>query len=135
MHVIANGAGELYVDGRLVTSWRRPCTLHRVRVPTTSVIAVYVDKVGDSATFGLDVVNAMAPPSSQWRCVQQEAVAEWTKPYFADTSWPFANARSRDAMCPQLAGVSDVSVNWTHLTYTSNWHSVQLYCRATLTLA
>jgi hypothetical protein len=26
LHVIATGPGQLFVDGRLMTSWRRPCT-------------------------------------------------------------------------------------------------------------
>lgn len=134
MHVVANGVGELYVDGRLITSWRRPCTLHRVRVPSTSLIAVYVDKTGDSAAFGLNVINASVLPSNQWRCVQQEAISDWTNPQFTDTSWPFAQA-SEEA-CPQLGEVSNVGdISWTHLTYTKHWNSVQLFCRTTLALS
>lgn len=133
---MANGAGELYADGVLVTSWTRPCSLQRLRVPATAVIAIYVDKQGDSATFGLDVVNATAPPSNQWRCVQQEAVADWMKPQAEDTGWPFAKARSRDPVCDRSENEMENSlVHWTHLTYTSRWVSVQLYCRTKLALA
>ena len=131
MLLMANGAGEVYVNGKRMTSWRRSCTLQQIRIPQTpSVIAVYVDKLGDSAAFGMSLINATnVPPSDAWRCVLQEASTDWMRSTFVDTSWPFANSRLHEP-CPSLP-ISEINSRlvWTHLTYTSQWHSVQLYCR------
>lgn len=141
LHVIATGPGQLFVDGRLMTSWRRPCTLHQVRASLlTKVIAVFIDITGDSTALGLSVVNTTVSPTNQWLCTQREVVADWAKrPVITFTDQPIANVLLRNVTCPQpKVPYGDNSNNktcqqTTQVQRSSQKNSVQLHCRSTLT--
>ena len=130
---MANGVGDIYADGYHITSWSSPCMLKEIQVPaTTKVMAVYVNTVGDSAAFAVKAINARLLPSTDWRCVMEEAVADWMNPTFEDTGWPFANRRIRQTCSSISEQLVNIPLNWTHLTYINPGSAVKLFCRCSL---